>query len=123
MIYSKIVSVGAYLPSKILTNEDLSKIVDTNDEWIVQRTGIRSRRIAEDMTTSDMAFEASKIALKKANLDADDIDLIVFATSTPDKKFPSSGCILQGKLTMNVWPLMLTLCVQVLFMRLSLLIL
>lgn len=94
-----IVGVGSYLPEKILTNEDLEKMVDTSDEWITTRTGIKERRIAgKDMATSDMAKEASLEAIKNAGLKPADIDLIIVATITPDMPLPSTACLLQGKL-------------------------
>ena len=95
----KIVGVGSYLPEKILTNLDLQKTVDTSDEWIRTRTGIRERRIArEDQASSDLAVEAAKIALQKASLKPEEIDLILVATITPDMFFPSTACIVQDKL-------------------------
>lgn len=94
-----ILGVGKYLPENVLTNADLEKMVDTTDEWIFTRTGIRERRIAaENETTSDMAAKASKNALKNANLEPKDIDLIIVATITPDMFFPSTACLLQYKL-------------------------
>ncbi len=94
-----IVGLGAYLPEKVLTNKDLEKIVDTTDEWIVTRTGIRERRIARpDEATSDMAVEAAKRALDDAKLKPEDIDLIIVATITPDMFFPSTACLVQNKL-------------------------
>ncbi|MFC1659760.1 beta-ketoacyl-ACP synthase III [Pseudomonadota bacterium] len=102
MFHSKIIASGSYLPEKILTNFDIEKMVDTNDEWITERTGIKERRIVrEGETTSDMAVEACKKALKKANLKPDDIDMIVVATTTPDLTFPSTAVIVQGKLGMT----------------------
>ncbi|GAA0301222.1 beta-ketoacyl-ACP synthase III [Gracilibacillus halotolerans] len=99
MMKAGVLGAGHYVPEKIVTNKDLEKIVDTSDEWIRTRTGIEERRIASDLqNTSDMAFEASKDALKKANVEAQDIDLILVATVTPDKSFPSVSCILQEKL-------------------------
>ncbi|MCD1257866.1 ketoacyl-ACP synthase III [Paenibacillus athensensis] len=90
---------GKYVPERILTNQELETMVETNDEWIVSRTGIRERRIAAPgQATSDLAYEASLIALKNAGLTAEDIDLIVVATITPDMAFPSTACILQDKL-------------------------
>ena len=84
--------VGAYLPARTLTNADLAQMVDTSDEWIVQRTGIRERHIAaEDEVTSDLAIKAARAALDDAGLTPDDIDLIVLATSTPDNTFPASA--------------------------------
>lgn len=97
--YSRIIGTGGYLPEKILTNHDISEMVDTSDSWIYERTGIRSRRIAADHeTASSMAEIASRQALEAANLDADDIDLIITATSTPDRIFPSTACLLQQRL-------------------------
>lgn len=88
--------VGSYVPEKTLTNFDLSKMVETSDEWIVERTGIRERRIAdESMATSDMSTLAAEKALKDANVKAEDIDLIIVATITPDYIFPSTACIVQ----------------------------
>ena len=99
MTFSKIIGSGSYLPDRVLTNLDLEKILDTTDEWITTRTGIKQRHIiAEDQVTSDMAYEASKKALQDANLNAHDIDLIILATTTPDKIFPSTACTLQAKL-------------------------
>ncbi len=92
----KIVSTGSYVPDRVLTNFDLEKIVDTSDEWITTRTGIRERRISEGETTSDMATEASLKALKGKN--PDEIELIVVATATPDAFFPSTACKVQSKL-------------------------
>ena len=99
MIYSRIVGTGSYLPEKILTNHDLQKIVETSDEWIASRTGIRERHIAaENETTSDLAFNASRRAIEMAGADPQEIDLIIVATTTPDMVFPSTACILQDKL-------------------------
>ena len=99
MTFSKIIGSGSYLPDRILTNQDLEKMLDTTDEWITSRTGIKQRHIiAENQVTSDMAYEASKKALQEANLDAQDVDLIILATTTPDKIFPSTACTLQAKL-------------------------
>ena len=99
MLRSRIISTGSYLPEKVLTNYDLEKMVDTSDEWITERTGIKERRIADDsQVASDLAYEASKIALERAGLKADDIDLIIVATVTGDMPFPSTACILQDKL-------------------------
>ncbi|GAB4068899.1 ketoacyl-ACP synthase III [Ancylobacter sonchi] len=91
--------VGAYLPARTLTNADLAQMVDTSDEWIVQRTGIRERHIAaEDEVTSDLAIKAARAALDDAGLTPDDIDLIVLATSTPDNTFPASAVTVQAGL-------------------------
>ncbi len=99
LLRSRIISTGSYLPKKVLTNFDLEKIVDTSDEWITERTGIRERRIAdESQAASDLAYEASKVALERAGLKADDIDLIIVATVTGDMPFPSTACIIQDKL-------------------------
>jgi 3-oxoacyl-[acyl-carrier-protein] synthase-3 len=101
MLYSKIISTGSYLPKKILTNDDLSKIVDTNDEWITQRTGIKTRHIAaENEFASDMGVQACFDALKNANLSVNDIDLLIVATSTSDAVYPSCACRMQEKLKM-----------------------
>ncbi len=90
---------GSYLPEKILTNKDMEKIVDTTDEWIVTRTGIRERHVAsENQATSDLATEAGKKALADAGLKASDIDLIIVATITPDMPTPSTACLVQSKL-------------------------
>ncbi len=99
MLKAKIVGTGSYLPEKILTNEDLEKIVDTSDEWITTRTGIKERHIAaENQITSDMALIAAERALKSAKMSPDDIECILVATVTPDMSFPSTACILQDKL-------------------------
>lgn len=94
-----VVGVGSYVPPRILTNTDLERMVDTTDEWITSRTGIRERRLAApNETTSDMACEAARRALSAAGLTADDIDLIIVATMTPDMQFPSTACLVQEKL-------------------------
>jgi 3-oxoacyl-[acyl-carrier-protein] synthase-3 len=96
---SRIVGTGSYLPEKILTNADLEKIVDTSDEWIRSRTGIRSRHIAADgELTSDLALPAAQKALQAAGVAAGDLDMIIVATTTPDMIFPSTACILQSRL-------------------------
>jgi len=96
---SVVLGVGGYLPKRIITNKELSKMVDTSDEWIVQRSGIHERHIAaEGELTSDLAVSAAKIALKSASLDASDIDLIIVATATPDLTFPSTASLVQNKL-------------------------
>lgn len=91
----KIIGTGRYVPEKIVTNDDLSKIVDTNDEWITSRTGIKQRRISEGENTSDLGTKAALKALESAKLTADDIDLIVVATSTPDSLSPSTAVYIQ----------------------------
>jgi len=102
MIRSVVVGCGSYLPARVLTNADLAKIVDTSDEWIVERTGIRQRHIAaDDEKTSDLALNAAKAALKHAGMTADDIDLIVLATATPDETFPATACRVQAGLGMT----------------------
>jgi 3-oxoacyl-[acyl-carrier-protein] synthase-3 len=99
MIRSRIVGTGSYLPPRVVTNEELSKKLDTSDAWIRERTGIRQRHIADpSQTSSELALEASRRALEAAGLRAADIDLIIVATSTPDFIFPSTACLLQAKL-------------------------
>ena len=99
MKHSRIAGTGSYLPERILTNAELERSIDTTDEWIFTRTGIRERHIvAEGQFTSDMALEAAKNAIKAANIDIQSIDLIVLATTTPDRIFPSTACLLQQKL-------------------------
>lgn len=96
---ARVISTGSYVPEKVLTNFDLEKMVDTSDEWITERTGIKERRIASpEQATSDLAYEASVRALKKAGLSTDDIDLIIVATVTPDMLVPAAACLLQMKL-------------------------
>lgn len=104
-IYSRIIGTGSYLPAKVLTNEDLAGTVDTSDEWIQQRTGIRERHIAADNeSASDLALQASLRALEMAGIAADQLDLIIVATTTPDMVFPSTACILQSKLGVKNMP-------------------
>ncbi|WP_025717235.1 beta-ketoacyl-ACP synthase III [Paenibacillus sp. 1-18] len=94
-----VIGTGKYVPEKILTNKDLEAIVETSDEWIVSRTGIQERHIAApEQATSDLAYEAAIKALKSAGMKAEDLDLIIIATVTPDMAFPSTACILQDKL-------------------------
>src|SRR5580698_706226 len=94
-----IVGVGSYVPSKILTNHDLEKMVETSDEWITTRTGIKERRIAgENEFTSHMAAEAAKRAMTMAGVKPEEIDLIIIATSTPDMPFPATACLVQEKI-------------------------
>lgn len=98
-MYSRIIGTGSYLPQKVLTNKDLESLVDTTDEWIVERTGIKQRHIAADNeTTSSMAINASIDAIKSSGLSEKDIDLVIVATTTPDQIFPSTACIVQNKL-------------------------
>ena len=102
MLRSVVLGCGSYLPSRVLTNAELSRMVDTSDEWITQRTGIRERRIAANgETTSDMALAAARAALAAAELDAQSIDLIVLATSTPDNTFPATAVSVQAGLGMT----------------------
>ena len=99
MVYSRIKGTGSYLPEKILTNHDLEKMVDTTDEWIFERTGIKERHIAaDDETTCDLAEHAARAAIDHAGITVDDIDLIIVATTTPDRVFPSTACLLQQRL-------------------------
>jgi 3-oxoacyl-[acyl-carrier-protein] synthase-3 len=103
--YSRIAGTGSYLPANIRTNADLERMVDTSDEWIFARTGIRERHIAADGEfTSDLALHASRSAIEAAGIVADDIDLIIVATTTPDQIFPSTACNLQTKLGISGCP-------------------
>lgn len=108
--YSRITGTGSYLPPHRVTNDDLvaqlaQQGIETSDEWIVERTGIRARHFADrDVTSSDLALEASRRALEAAGCQAQDLDLIIVATSTPDMVFPSTACILQNKLGANGCP-------------------
>ena len=105
MTFARITGTGSYLPDNIVTNKDLEKMVDTTDQWIRERTGIERRHIAiEGQTTVDLVEQAAKNAIDAAGIKAEDIDLIVFATSTPDKIFPSSACILQARLGIHGCP-------------------
>src|SRR4051812_38690192 len=93
----KIIGTGSSLPSKVVTNDDLSKIVNTSDEWITTRTGIKERRLADKATaTSDLSVAAARQALASAKVTADQIDLIVVGTCTPDHFFPSVACLVQN---------------------------
>jgi 3-oxoacyl-[acyl-carrier-protein] synthase III len=103
--YSRICGTGSYLPAHVRTNGDLERMVETSDEWIFARTGIRERHIAaDDEVTSDLALEASRRALEAAGIDAADLDLILVATTTPDQVFPSTACTLQAKLGVSGCP-------------------
>src|ERR1051325_9196408 len=94
-----IIGTGSYVPEKILTNEDLSRIVDTSDDWITTRTGIKERRIAaKDENTSDMATKASLKAMEQAKISPNEIDLIIVATATPEMLFPATACFVQKKI-------------------------
>ncbi|OAI50002.1 3-oxoacyl-ACP synthase [Gammaproteobacteria bacterium SCGC AG-212-F23] len=98
MIYTKILGTGSYLPEKILTNFELEKMVDTTNEWIVERTGIHERRIAaSNETAATMAEQAAKQAMLAAGISARDLDMIIVATTTPEKVFPSTACLLQQR--------------------------
>src|SRR6202012_5173622 len=101
-IYSRIVATGSALPERVLTNADLEKFVDTSDEWIRTRTGIRQRHIAADgETTGDLSTLAAQRALDAAGVKASEIDLIVLGTTTPDIIFPSTACLVQHRLGAN----------------------
>ena len=105
MMYSKVIGTGSYLPEKVLTNHDLERIVDTSDSWIRSRTGIEQRHIAADHEmASDLALNACRKAMKAADVSADEINLIIVATTTPDMIFPSTACILQDKLGIKNCP-------------------
>jgi len=102
MTYSRIVGTGRYLPERIMTNADLEKIVDTNDEWIRTRTGVERRHVcAPDQTTSEMCIEAAKVAIEDAGIDVSDIDMVITGTTTPDLIFPNISTIIQHKLERN----------------------
>ncbi len=99
MIHSRISGTGGYLPEKILTNHDLEEMVETSDQWITDRTGIKKRHVAaEGETTCDLAEKAARAALEAAGIGCDEIDLIIVATTTPDRVFPSTACLLQERL-------------------------
>lgn len=105
MKYSRIIGTGAYLPAKVLTNAELERMVDTSDDWIVSRTGVRERRIAaEGEYTADLAEHAARRALAAAGIGKETIDLIVLATTTPDQIFPSTACLLQKRLDIHGCP-------------------
>ena len=109
MYNSRIVGLGKYLPENVVTNADLSKTMDTSDEWITERTGIKERRHikkGDGNTTATMALKATKIALERANMAAEDLDLILFATLSPDYYFPGSGVVLQDLLGIPACPAM-----------------
>ena len=102
LIYARIAGTGSYLPERIVTNADLEKLVETSDEWITSRTGIRQRHLAADgQTTCDLAEHAARAAMESASVGAKEIELIVFGTTTPDIIFPSSACLLQHRLGAN----------------------
>ncbi len=104
-MYSKIIGTGSYLPEQVVTNADLETKVDTTDEWIFSRTGIKKRHIAEEgQTTCDLAEQASRAAIQAANINKDDIDMIILATTTADVIFPSTACLLQKRLDIHRSP-------------------
>mgnify|MGYP001358700021 FL=1 len=105
MIYSKIAGTGKYLPDHILTNKDLEEMVDTSDDWIKSRTGVEKRHIAsDDQSTSDLAYEAAKIAIRNSSTNLDEIDLIIVGTCTPDLVFPNTATLVQEKLGIGGCP-------------------
>jgi 3-oxoacyl-[acyl-carrier-protein] synthase-3 len=105
LIYSRIAGTGSCLPERVVTNADLAKMVDTSDEWIATRTGIRQRHLAaEGETTCDLAFGAATAALEAAGVAASDVDLLIVGTTTPDLIFPSTACLLQDRLGANGCP-------------------
>ncbi len=105
MSYAKIAGTGSYLPERIMHNKEFEKLVDTSDEWIRERTGIKRRHIAaDDETTSDMGLAAARKAIEAADISVSGIDLIIVATTTPDKVFPSTACIVQRRLGLHTIP-------------------
>ena len=99
---TEFIATGFYVPPRVVTNDDLSALMDTSDEWITQRTGIKQRRWVEPGTTcSSLAAEATRMALAQAGLKATDLDCIIFATASPDHFFPGNGCFLQRLLGVN----------------------
>ncbi|AKH19622.1 beta-ketoacyl-ACP synthase III [Sedimenticola thiotaurini] len=105
MTYSRIIGTGSYLPEKVVTNDDLAQMVDTSDQWIRERTGIRERHIAvEGETTCDLAENAARNAIAASGKQISDIDLIIVATTTPDQIFPSTACLLQSRLDIHGCP-------------------
>ncbi|MEX0914799.1 MAG: 3-oxoacyl-ACP synthase, partial [Wenzhouxiangellaceae bacterium] len=98
-MYARIIGTGRYLPENVVTNADLEKLVDTTDEWIRDRTGIRERRVAAvGQTTGDLAEQAGRIALEDAGVKPSEIDLLIVGTTTPDLVFPSTACLIQQRL-------------------------
>ncbi len=105
MKFSRIIGTGSYLPEKVLTNQDLEALIDTSEQWIVERTGIRERRIAaDDEFTLDLAERAARKAIESAGIDLESIDLIIVATTTADQVFPSTACLLQQRLGIEGCP-------------------
>ena len=99
LLRSKIIGTGSYLPDKVIDNSDIEKLVDTSDEWIIERTGIKQRRVVGDgETNSDLCLEASKRALQAAGMEANDLDLVIVATMSGDMPMPSTASILQDRL-------------------------
>ena len=96
--FARIIGTGSYLPSRIITNSELEKSLDTTEEWITSRTGIKERRVVDNQSTCDLALEASKKALEMAEIKASEIDLIILATTTPDKIFPATATTLQDRI-------------------------
>lgn len=104
---SRAIGLGTYLPPRVVTNDDLSEVMETSDDWIVQRTGIRERRwVDADTTTTDLALEAANAAVADAGIESTDIDMIVFATLSPDHEFPGNACFLQAKMDLPGIPAM-----------------
>lgn len=101
-----VLGLGTYVPEKVFTNEDFEKILDTSDEWITEMTGIKERRFAEDMETSDLAYEAAKEAIENSGVSKEDIDMIIVATSTGDRPFPTVATMLQHRLGLRNVPSM-----------------
>ncbi|MCD6482442.1 MAG: beta-ketoacyl-ACP synthase 3, partial [Candidatus Izimaplasma sp.] len=101
MIYTKIIGTGSYTPSKMMTNDDLKQFVDTSDEWIYSRTGIKERHIVTDEQTIDLAEKAAILAIENANINTSEIDLVLVATVTPDNHFPGVSQLLQARLKLN----------------------
>src|SRR5688572_20185580 len=102
---SRIIGLGAYVPDHVVTNADLTRLMDTTDDWIQQRTGIKERRhVAENTGAADLGAEAAKHALEQAGVRAADVDLVIFATLSPDYDFPSSACVLQKRLGISGMP-------------------
>jgi 3-oxoacyl-[acyl-carrier-protein] synthase-3 len=96
--FARIIGTGSYLPPKIVTNIELEKTLDTTDEWITSRTGIKERRVVDDQSTCDLALEASRKALEMAEMKASELDLVILATTTPDKIFPATATMLQDRI-------------------------
>ena len=105
MLYSRILGTGGYLPERVMTNAELEVMVDTTDAWIRERTGIEKRHlVVEGESCCDLAERASRLALEAAGISAQDLDLIVVATTTPDQFFPSTACLLQARLDVHGCP-------------------